>query len=159
MTWLHFMYQHLAQTLPHCFDCIRSLNCFSRINNRTRVCFYIPRQIGLKMIYPVIQIFINIWYWIRPPCIRLLWLWTFYYMWILVLYFQYPLFFRLWIFSPDCRRGIFHCSFILTSDSMCIYFFTSFILKKDTFEKTSVCFFRCRFEVNVLLSWISSKYV
>ena len=76
------------------------------------------------MIYPVIQIFINIWYWFRPPCIRLLWLWTFYYMWILVLYFQYPLFFRLWIFSPDCRRGIFHCSFILTSDSMCIYFFT-----------------------------------
>ena len=130
MTWLHFMYQHLAQTLPHCFDCIRSLNCFSRINNRTRVCFYIPRQIGLKMIYPVIQIFINIWYWFRPPCIRLLWLWTFYYMWILVLYFQYPLFFRLWIFFPDCRRGIFHCSFILTSDSPCIYFFTSFICKK-----------------------------
>ena len=27
---------------------VRSLNCFSRINNRTRVCFYILRQIGLK---------------------------------------------------------------------------------------------------------------
>ena len=109
---------------------VRSLNCLNRINNRTRVFSYIPRQIGLKMIYPVIQIFINIWYWIRPPCIQLLWLWTVYYMWVLVLHFQYPVFVRLWIFSPDCRRGIFRCSFILTSDSMCIYFFTSFICKK-----------------------------
>ena len=105
----------------------RSLNCFRRINNRTGVCFYIPRQIGLKMIYPVIQIFINIWYWVRPSCIRLLWLWTFKYMWILVLHFLYPVFVRLSIFSPNCRRGIFRCSLILTSDSMCIYFFTSFI--------------------------------
>ena len=44
--------------------------------------------------------------------------------------FQYPVFVRLSTFSPDCRRGIFRCSFILTSDSMCIYFFTSFICKK-----------------------------
>ena len=80
--------------------------------------------------YPVIHIFINIWYWIRPPCIRLLWLLTFYYMWILVLHFQYPVFVRLSIFSPYCRRGIFRCSLILASDSMCIYFFTSFICKK-----------------------------
>ena len=95
------------------------------------------------MINPVIQIFINIWYWFRPPCIRLLWLWTFYYMWILVLYFQYPLFFRLWIFSPDCRRGIFHCSFILTSDSMCINFFTSFTCKK--MHSGRLCFFWCTY--------------
>ena len=124
VTWLHTVYQHLTQTLP------QSLNCFSRINNRTRVCFYIPKQIGLEMINHVIQIFINIWYWIWPPCIRLLWLWTFYYMCILVLHFQYSVFFRFWVFTPDCRRGLFRCSFILKSDFMCIYFFTSFICKK-----------------------------
>ena len=51
-------------------------------------------------------------------------------MWVLVLHFQYPVFVRLSTFSSDCRGGIFRCSFILTSDSMCIYFFTSFICKK-----------------------------
>ena len=54
----------------------------------------------------------------------------FYYTWILVLHFQYPVYLRLSIVSPNCRRGIFRCSLILTSDSMCIYFFTSFICKK-----------------------------
>ena len=44
--------------------------------------------------------------------------------------FQYPVFVRLSIYSPNCRRGIFRCSLILTSDSMGIYFFTSFIAKK-----------------------------
>ena len=109
---------------------VRNSNCFNRINNRTTVFSYIPRQIGLKMIYPVIQIFINIWHWIRPPCIQQLWLWTFYCMLILVLHFQHPVFVRLSIFPLDWRRGIFRSSFILTADSMCIYFFTSFICKK-----------------------------
>ena len=71
---------------------------------------------------------------------------------------QYPVFVRLSIFSPNCRRGIVRCSFILTSNSMCIYFFMSFNCKKMHSGRIQYAFFFLRHwhTWHTRLSWLSS---